>query len=180
MVNDTFCGLVLSGDAETRCAVAFLSDELETFTEKDDQRLLELIEERTPMVVAFTVPPEGSNVQEGFRENEKDMVEEGHRFLPPEMRDNDEMERALFLKNSLQRSGFMHEVIECRPTISAEVLDIQSDDELEDLGVPTEGIHNMTEFEAVLAAVTAKFYANDRYEEKGFIVPKRLDDEDGT
>jgi len=75
MVNDTFCGLVLSGDAETRCAVAFLSDELETFTEKDDQRLLELIEERTPMVVAFTVPPEGSNVQEGFRENEKDMVE---------------------------------------------------------------------------------------------------------
>ncbi len=175
MADDTFCGIVLSGDAGTRCAVAFLSDELETFTEKDDQRLLELIEERKPVVVAFTVPMEGSNVQEGFRDGEQDMVDDGHAFLPVEMRDNDEMERALFLKNSLQRSGFMHEVIECRPMISAEVLGVQGDDELEDLGVPTDDIHNMTEFEAVMAAVTAKFYANDRYEEKGFIVPKRLD-----
>jgi predicted nuclease with RNAse H fold len=121
---------------------------------------------------------EGSNVDEGFREGEEDMVEEGHAFLPAEMHDNDEMERALFLKNSLQRSGFMHEVIECRPMVSAEVLGIQGDDELGDLGVPTEGIRNMREFEAVVAAVTAKFYANDRFEEKGFIVPKRLDDTD--
>jgi len=176
MAEDVFCGLVLSGDRQTPCGVAFLGEGLETFTETDDERILEFIEDRRPTVVAFTVPTDGSNVQEGFREDEQEMVEEGHSFLPPSMHDKAELERALFLRNSLQRLGFLHDVIECRPMISAEVLGVEGDQELEDLGVPTEDIRTMREFEAVLAAVTAKFYANDQYEEKDFIVPKRLEE----
>ncbi|MDY6770431.1 MAG: hypothetical protein SV186_00570 [Candidatus Nanohaloarchaea archaeon] len=176
MSEETFCGIVLSGSKDEPCSIAFLSEELETFSETDDERILELISERRPSVVAFTVPPVGADVDEGFREDEQEMVEEGHSFLPPEMRDNDEMERALFLKNSLQREGFLHDVIECRPMITAEILDIEGDDDLEELGVPTGEIMSMKEFEAVLAAVTAKFYANDSFEEKDFIVPKPLDE----
>ncbi|MDY6777789.1 MAG: hypothetical protein SVU32_03925 [Candidatus Nanohaloarchaea archaeon] len=173
MADETFCGIVLSGDEDQRCGLAFLSDRVETFSETDDDRILELIEERRPAVIAFTAPLNEPGI-EGFREDEEELVDEGYRFLPPDLRDRDEMERTQFMMNAIKRLGFMPEVIECRPKITADILDIEGDDDLEEFGVETGAIHNMTEFEAVLAAITAKFYENDQFRDKGVIVPEEV------
>lgn len=175
MGEDVFCGIKVSGRKERPCGVAFLSERLETFSETDDGRVLELIEEREPKVVAFSTPLKRVKPGTEFSEEEEELVKEGRRFLPRGMMNKDETERAIFLRDSVKRLTFIPQMIECRPEVTAQVLGIEGDEDLERLGVPAEEIHNTAEFDAVLAAVTAKFYANDRFEEKGFIVPKKLD-----
>lgn len=175
MTDEVYCGLALFGDKETPCGIAFLSDSVDTFSETDDEEILELVEEHRPAIIAFSTPLRGPVKEKGFNEDEEELVDEGHSFLPRSMMDKKELERAVFLKNSIKRLGITPDFIECRPLVTSDVLDVNGDEDLEDLGVTTGAIHNTQEFDAVLAAITAKFYANDQYEEKGFIVPKEME-----
>jgi len=175
MSEETFCGIKVSGERETPCGLAFLSDDVETFSETDDEQILKLIEERQPKIIAFSTSMQRSRPGEGFSEDEDELVDEGHSFLPRGMVDKDEIERAIFLRDSIKRLSFIPEMIECRPAVTMEALDIEGDADLEDFGIETSSIHNTQEFDAVLAAVTAKFYANDRFKEKGFVVPEQLE-----
>lgn len=172
MSGETFCGLVMQKSKDIECGVAFLSDKVECFSEKDDKNILKLIKERDPDVVAFNTPLKAKKTDKEFREGEEDLIEEGFSFLPREMHDRNKLERTEFMKNTLKREVPQAEIIECRPMITAEVLGIEGDDELEDLGLETEDIHSTTEFEALLAAITAKYYANEMYRDKGFVLPK--------
>lgn len=174
MSDDVYGGIVLSGNPETPCALAFLGDEVTTYTTTDDEEIVEIIEEHGPRFLAFANPIQGPDVDDGFRDGEEELVDEGYSFRPQAMHDADKLERAVFLRNTLKRT-VMPEMIECRPKITADILDIQGDDDLEDFGIPVESIASMREFEAVLAAITAQFYAEDQYEDQGFIVPKELD-----
>jgi len=179
MGQTVYCGIKVSGERERPCGIAFLGDELETFSETDDERILELLEERKPNIIAFSVPIQGAGpTPEGFTEQEQELVDEGHTFLPRGQTDTREMERALFLKNSIKRLGFMPEMLECRPRVTADELGIHTDDELEDHGIPSEDISSTWEFDAVLAALTAKLYDNELYEEKEFIIPRMDPPED--
>lgn len=179
MSETVYCGIKVSGERERPCGIAFLGEELETFSETDDERILELLDERQPSIIAFSVPIQGSGrTPDGFTEQEQELVDEGHSFLPRDHKDNQEMERALFLKNSIKRLGFMPEMMECRPRVTADELGIHTDAELEDHGIPAEEISSTWEFDAVLAALTAKLYDNEHFEEKGFIVPRMEPPED--
>ncbi len=172
-MSDTFCGLVMQKSKDIDCGVTFLSDKVECFSEKEDESIVELIKERKPDVVAFNAPLNVSKTGEGFKKGEKDLIEEGFSFLPRSMHDSDKLERTEFMKDILKRKVPQAEIIECRPMITAEVLDIEGDKDLEELGIDTDEIHNTKEFEALLAALTAKYYANEMYRDKGFIVPKK-------
>ncbi|MDY6789098.1 MAG: hypothetical protein SVV03_03995 [Candidatus Nanohaloarchaea archaeon] len=172
MSEDVFCGLVMQKEKGIPCGVAFISDELECFSEKEDKRILEMVADRKPEVVAFTTPLKADHKLKGFSDEEEELVDEGYSFLPRDMHDQAEMERTEFMKNSLKRHAPESEIIECRPMVTAEILGIEGDPDLEDLGMNTENIHSTTEFEAVLAAITAKYYANNMYRDKGFVVPK--------
>lgn len=174
MTDDVYGGIILSGDSDTPCSLAFLSDTVDTYTVKDDERIVELIKEHSPRFLAFSNPLHGPDVDDGFRDDEEELVDDGYSFRPPAMHDNDKLERTVFLKNTLKKT-VMPEMIECRPRITAEVLDIEEDEDLADFGLIVDAIRSMREFEAVLAAITAQFYAQDQYEEQGFIVPKELD-----
>lgn len=179
MSDTVYCGIKVSGEREQPCGVAFLGDDLETFSETDDERILELLEDRRPTIVAFSAPIQGGGRKpEGFTDDEQDLVDEGHTFLPREQHNTDEMERTLFLKNSIKRLGFMPEMLECRPRVTAQRLEAHDDAALEAYGIPTDGIRSTWEFDAVLAALTAKLYDNQMFAEKGFIVPE-LDEDDG-
>lgn len=173
MSETVYCGIKVSGEREQPCGIAFLGEELETFSETDDERILELLDERRPKIIAFSVPIQGSGrTPKGFTEAEQELVDEGHSFLPRDHKDSKELERALFLKNSIKRLGFMPEMMECRPRVTADELEIHTDAELEEHGIPADGIESTWEFDAVLAALTAKLYDNEHFEEKGFIVPR--------
>lgn len=174
MSDDVYAGVILSGDPETPCALAFLGDAVETYSVTDDEKIVEVIEDHEPRFLAFGHPMQGPDVDEGFREGEEELVDDGYSFRPQEMHDADKLERTVFLRNSLKRT-VMPEMIECRPRITANILDIEDDGDLKDFGLTVKKIHSMQEFEAVLAAITAQFYAQDQYEDQGFIVPKELD-----
>lgn len=173
MSDDTFCGLVMQKSKDIDCGVAFLSDKVECFSETEDRDILELIKERKPDIIAFNTPLKASKTDQKFREGEQDLIDEGFSFLPRSMHNKHKLERTEFMKNTLKREVPQAEIIECRPMITAEVLDVEGDEDLENLGIETEEIHSTIEFEALLAAITAKYYANEMYRDKGFILPEQ-------
>ncbi|MCJ7450320.1 MAG: hypothetical protein MUP58_01115 [Candidatus Nanohaloarchaeota archaeon QJJ-9] len=172
MTDEVFCGLVITGEKEKPCGVAFLNDDLESFSVTEDEEILTLMDKHKPDVIAFNVPLTGPGKTEGFREDEEDLVDEGYSFLPPAVHDDMKLERAVFLKNSIKRMEFMPELVECRPELTSEILKVKSDAELEDRGFDPSPVSNVREFNAVLAAITAKLYSNDGCVDKGVLVPE--------
>ena len=171
MESEKVCGIRLTGDKDRECSVAVLGEELETFSTEDDREIVERVSEERPAVVAFT-NPHTRRTEKGFREDEEELVDEGYSFLPPSMFENDLLERTEFIKKSIQQN-YRPEFIETRPEVSSEILGIENDRDLEMLDMDTGEIESVGEFEAVMAALTARMYTENDYEDKGFIVPKK-------
>lgn len=106
-----------------------------------------------------------------YRTGEEELVEEGHSILPQEMRDSSLLERAEFLANAIKRSGVGAHIIESNPRLVADILDVAGDRELSAYGVETEDVHNVTEFDAALLALVARFYDEDMVQEKDIVLP---------
>lgn len=209
----SYCGIILKGDEEAACALAFITEDgVTTYSTTDDEQIMEHLEEYRPQVVALNAPQEhvhdeelhqptpsktketeetgpGSSNEEDtngldpataqqFRSGEKELVEDGHSMLPTGMRDRRLLERAEFLSNSIKRSGLGSTIIESNPKLVAKKLDVSGDRKLEAYGIDTTDIENVYEFDAVLLALTAKFFDEDQYEDKDIILPKSLDEMD--
>ncbi len=170
MSVEKVCGIKLTGSKEEECSVAVLGEELKTLSTKDDSEIIELVVEEMPSVVAFTNPFTKRN-DKGFREKEKKLVDDGHSFLPPSMFDGNLIERTFYIKKVLE-NRYGPQFIETRPKITSEVLGIEEDRDLDLLGIESSGIKNMKEFEAVLAAYTARKFLENDYVDRGFIFPK--------
>lgn len=169
-----YCGIMLRGDTETACGIAFITDdEVTTASTTEDDEILALLEEYRPIVITLNAPSEREDI-DGFREGEEDLIEDGFSMLPQEMRDRGVLERAEFLTERIKRSGVGARVIESDPHVVMDQLDIAGDADLKDYGYDTGPIESATEFEAVVLALTAKLYDEDHYEEKGLIIPKEL------
>ncbi|MDY6774088.1 MAG: hypothetical protein SVS85_02710 [Candidatus Nanohaloarchaea archaeon] len=169
------CGIVLSGDTEEDSAVAFVDGgETETFSVSTNDEILELLEDRKPEVTALNAPPEKASKGsiDRFREGEQELVDEGHRLLPQGMRDGSVLERAEHLSRSIEASGVGTVIVESDPVLVSERMGLAGDEGLEDLGVETGTIEDVREYDAVVLAVAAELYSDNRCENHGIVVPE--------
>ncbi|MFB6204649.1 MAG: hypothetical protein ABEJ75_03310 [Candidatus Nanohaloarchaea archaeon] len=164
-------GIILSDDTEKDCQIAFLGDKLETFSVRTNDEIVELVMEREPEVVA--VDAGGEEAREELTDNEEELKEEGYIFTPHSHQD-EKRKRLDALKNQLfkEMGAEQPEFIRFDPQISAEELAIQGDSGLESLGVDTADIGSAGEFDAVLGAVTARFYTQNNVRDMGIIIPE--------
>lgn len=166
-----YCGIVLDGRGK-QCHVAFLdSGEVEIVSSGSNEKIVEMVSERAPDVTVLNAPSERSNVQ-GFREGDEELIEEGHAMLPQGMRDNEVLERAAHLSRSLEASGAATRIIESDPRLVSEVLGLDGDAGLEEMGVETREIRNVKQYDAVVLAVLGKLYSDNRCEDHGIVVPE--------
>lgn len=165
-------GLILSGNLEEDCSLAFLGEELETMQVNTNKEIVDAIEEREPDIIAVDVGTKQS--QEEFTKEERELKDEGYGFTPNAYQKK-KVERMQSLERHINHSmGGRIEVIRFEPQITADELAIDSEEDLASLGV--EGvIGSVREFNAVLGAVTARFYSQGQFEDYGVIVPQNLD-----
>lgn len=171
-------GIKLSDSEDKISGIAFIEEELSTFSVKKDEEILDILEEKQPEVIAFNAHLKPPEKEENFREEEKDLIDDGYALLPYGMGSTVKLSRrALSLKSRLSldiETGF----IECDPETTREILEIQGDNELQNYGMDPEDTENTQEFGAVLAALTALFYSRGDFEDHGIVTPPIESDED--
>ncbi|MDY6769277.1 MAG: hypothetical protein SVW02_04185 [Candidatus Nanohaloarchaea archaeon] len=166
-----YCGILLTGDTDEASSVAFLDDgAVETFSAATNDDILGLLEEHRPEVTTLNAAPRRERETE-FRSGEEDLIEEGHAMLPQGMRDRAVLERADHLSRHIEASGIGTTLIETNARVASERLGLGGDEDLEAEGIDTGGIETVWEYDAVVLAVVAKLYADNRCEEYGIVVP---------
>ena len=128
-----------------------------------DEQILEKIDQVNPDLIAIDAPLSWG---EKFRPAEREMIKDGYRLLPLNMNSMKELtKRAIRLKERINYPS-----VECHPTSSAKALKIEKKPieafvkacerkfSLKFKNIPK----NQHEVDAVLAALTAKFYLLDK------------------
>jgi predicted nuclease with RNAse H fold len=165
-------GLILADSLEEDCSLAFLDEKLETFQVETNDEIVELIEEKEPEVLAVDVGTEQG--KEEFTKQEKELKEEGYIFTPNSHQTR-KVERMQSLERHLNHAmGGRIQIIRFEPQITARELAIDSEQDLKSIGVEGD-IGSVEEFDAVLGAVTARFYSQGQFEDLGVVVPEPLD-----
>ena len=165
-------GLILSDNLDEDCSLAFLGENLETFQVETNEEIVELVEEKSPDVLAVDAGTEQG--QKEFTKQEKELKEEGYIFTPNSHQKR-KVERMQSLERHLNHSmGGQIEIIRFEPQITAKELAIDSEKDLRSIGVEGE-IGNVEEFDATLGAITARFYSQGQFDDYGVVVPEPLD-----
>lgn len=170
-------GLLLSETTEKESILAFLDDDTEVYRFKTNTEIAEKIEQENPDIVAVNV---GSEVpEEELHEEEEELKEEGYSFTPSRTEPK-KIKRLQALKAEVNHLMPQNapEFIRFDPFITSEELALDGDASLESLGVATDNINSSREFDAVLGAVTARFYQQDQFNDLGVIVPDSLQDKE--
>ncbi|QKQ98176.1 hypothetical protein GKQ38_01415 [Candidatus Nanohaloarchaea archaeon] len=167
-------GLILKDTPGRECGLAFLDEELETYSVESNEEIIELLDEKNPEVLAADVSDETSLKE--FNKNEEELKEEGHIFTPVS-HEGEKVKRFEALKAGCRQhlGQDCPEFIRFEPQITADELAIHSDDGLRSFGVETEDIHSADEFDAALGAITARFYQQGQFKDLGIVVPQNLD-----
>lgn len=171
-------GLILKDNLEEDSYIAFLDEEVESFSVTENSEIVELIEEREPDLIVANVGLEQG--QEELNKQEKELKEEGHIFTP-----NSHNEKVVKRLDALkaqtnQQLGLTPDFIRFDPDISARELAIDGDEALRSYSVDPSGIDSVGEFDAVIGCVTGRFYQENQSEEHGVVVPQAVREEDGT
>jgi len=167
-------GLVLSNSEKEESHITFLGDETASFSLKENSDIMDKIEEFDPEILAVDAGTE--QMRGELTSQEEDLKEEGYSFTPTSM-EKKKSKRLQALKASLTRQGVNPELIRFDPHITAKELAIDGDHALESMGVETDELNNSHQFDAMLGAVTARFYQQDQFEDLGVIVPESLSDD---
>ncbi|QGA80546.1 hypothetical protein [Candidatus Nanohalobium constans] len=165
-------GVILSNSLDKDSKIAFLGDELETFSVETNQEIVDLVEEKQPEIIAFDVGTEQGPKE--FTKAEQELQDEGYIFTPNSHQER-KVERLQSLEKHLKHQlDYIPEIIRFEPQITAEELMLDGEDALKSIGIEGD-ISGAKEFDAVLGAVTARFYSQDQFEEMGVVVPENLD-----
>ncbi len=167
-------GLILSNSEQEESHISFLGDETASFSIKKNSDLMEKIKEFNPEILAVDCGTE--QMREELTPQEKDLKEEGYSFTPTSM-EKKKSKRLQALKASLKREGVHPEFIRFEPYITAKELAIDTDQALNSMGVDPNSLENSHQFDAMLGAVTARFYQQDQFQDLGVIVPESLYDD---
>ncbi len=166
------CGIVLTGSTDEASAVAFYNDGQVTVSAAEgNDEIVDLVSDRRPTVVALNAPPERTMETE-LRSGEEELVEEGHAMLPQGMRDQAVLERADHLARSIEAAGIGTTVIESNARIAGDVLGLKGDADLESYGIAADDISSARQYDAVILAIVAALYADNRCEDHGIVVPE--------
>ncbi len=166
-------GLMLKEREEQETVLAFLGEEVECLTVNTNREIVAAVKQRKPEVLASNAGVE--EPRKGLTKQEEKLKEEGYSFTPASD-DSKRVRRMEALKAYLfeEMGSDSPEIIRFNPFITAEELAIHSDDALESYGIDPSGIATAEEFDAVLGAVTARFYQQNSVEDLGVIVPDTL------
>jgi hypothetical protein len=172
-----YCGIVFAEDDSSESHVAFLEEELETFSATTNEEIIELVAERTPELVAVNT---GMQEQQELSDGEEQLQEEGHIFTPAQ-HDTQRVRRLQAFKGVLERKlpgEEIPEFIRFDPVITGRELAIDTDSALESYGVDPSDIDSAGQFDAALGAVTARFYDQEQTKDLGIQVPEALHEEE--
>lgn len=170
-------GLILTDNEEEESHLAFLDDEgVETCSMKDTGEIVEKVKEEKPEILAANCGTELSRKE--LTEKEQELKEEGHVFTPSS-NEKKKVERMRAIERSLQHHmDRPPEIIRFDPRISSEELALHGDEGLESYGLDTSGIESSRQLDAVVGAVTARFYSENQFEDLGVIVPQGIGSEE--
>ena len=128
------CGIVFGEKEEDESSVAFLSDEIESFTVNSNKEIIELVKDREPSIIAINT---GLEERRRLSDEEEELQEEGFIFTPAKD-DVKRVRRFQSFKTHLAQevSGDeLPEYIRFDPIISGRELAIDSDSEFEGYGI---------------------------------------------
>jgi len=169
-------GIVLSENEQLDSTMALLGDELKVYSLETNQDIVEKIKELEPEIVA--VNSAGKVTREELSEEEEDLKEEGYSFTPSRT-ESKKVKRLQALKAVITRTTLESpEFIRFDPHITAEELAIDGDKALDAYGLEPSDINSARQFDAVLGAITARFYQQDQYQDLGVVVPQSLESAD--
>lgn len=170
-------GLTLKDTPGIECGLAFLDEELETFSVESNEEIIELLKEKNPDVLAVDVSDETSLKE--FNKGEEEARESGHIFTPVS-HEGDKVKRFEALKAGCRQhlGQDCPNFIRFEPQITADELAVHDDDGLKSFGLDTSVIHSADEFDAVLGAITARFYQQNQFEDMGIVVPQNLESDE--
>jgi hypothetical protein len=168
-------GLVLSDTTDRESRLAFIGDDTKTYSVETNQEIIELVQEHGPDILAVDV--DETEGPEEMTKDEKEAQEEGYNFTP-NAHQSMKQKRFRALKELLFREmgAEQPDLIRFDPHITAEELAIEGDSALESYGVATENIEHSGEFDAVLGAVTARFFEQGSFTDMGIIIPEPVKD----
>ena len=168
-----YCGIIFAEDDSKDSQVAFLGEKIEVFTVTSNEDIIDLVSERKPDLVAVNTGMEDIN---HLSDEEEDLKEEGFIFTPSR-HDTHRVRRFQAFEGLLKQSIAVDEVPEFLrfdPVITRKELAIDGDSALESYGIETGEINSAGEFDAVLGAVTARFYDQGQAEDRGIVIPEPL------
>ena len=165
-------GVILSDSLEKDSKIAFLGDSLEVYSVETNKEIVELFDEHQPEIVAFDVGM--AQGAEEFTKDEQELQDEGYIFTPNSHQEK-KVERLQSLEKHVKhRLDYIPEFIRFEPQITSRELMIDDEMALNSFGIEGD-IGGAKEFDAVLGAVTARFYSQGQYDEFGVVVPEGLD-----
>ncbi|MFB6145314.1 MAG: hypothetical protein ABEJ99_02290 [Candidatus Nanohaloarchaea archaeon] len=168
-------GLVLTDNEEEDSALAFVSDDkVETFSIKDTQEIVEKIKEKGPEILAADIGLEQRG--EDLTHQEEELKEKGYSFTPTHT-ETKNVKRLQAIKAVLDRDMEMPpNFIRFDPFITAEELAIDEENGFESYGIDTSDLSSAKEFDALLGAVTARFYEQNQFTELGVVIPGKVEE----
>lgn len=170
-------GIVLKDTVEEDTCIVFLGEEVQCCSAGTNDEIIELIREKQPEVIAVDVGVQVS--KDEFTEQEEELREEGYRFTP-NSHETKKVRRLEALKARLfeELGAEQPEVIRFDPQITADELAIHGEDALRSYGIDPSSIENAEQFDAMLGAVTARFYEQNQVRDLGVIIPEPLGEQD--
>ncbi|MFB6190537.1 MAG: hypothetical protein ABEJ91_03105 [Candidatus Nanohaloarchaea archaeon] len=170
-------GVILKDSTEEKTQLVFLSGETECCRASTNDEIIELIKEREPEVVAVDA---GTQVgRDEFNEQEEELKEEGYSFTPTS-HETKKARRLEALKARLfeEMGAKQPEIIRFEPRITAEELALHDESALGSLGVDASGLESSEQFDAMLGAVTARFYEQNQVRDLGVVIPEPLGEQE--
>lgn len=161
-------GVNLRTDGVSKMAVLG-DEEIEILDIDSNMDIVEALNEDVS-VIAVNAP---LTADEGLSEGEEELIDEGYRFSPS-THNTDLKRRAMHLKQLFVEEGVESELIRFDPMITARELAIDGDQAVESYGVDSSDISGSDEFDAVIGAITARFYEKNQVKDLGIQVPEPL------
>lgn len=160
-------GLNLNTEGESQ--LALLGEEVKLLKCDTNEDIVNNLPEEVS-ILAVNAPVEKV---EGLTEKEEELMEEGYQFTPSTH--NVELNRrSVHLQQMLFEKGREVEVIRFDSMITSKELAIDGDQALESYGIDTSNIDSSGAFDAVLGAITARFYQQDQCRDMGIQIPENI------
>lgn len=173
-----FAGLLLKDNIDEDSVLAIAdSEETSIWNLSTNDEIIEKIEEKEIDILAADVGMEQG--RDDLTKKEQKLEDEGYNFVPSGHQVK-KMKRLESLSAHLEHAMGVDapEIIRFNPHITSEELAIHGDQALESLGFDTGPLSNSHEFDALLGAVTGRYYEQGAFRDMGVIIPGEKDEEE--